>query len=306
LAAQQQFGLDGEMAEQRVVLVTGASSGIGRATAGLLARSGYRVYGTSRKPQADTLDGFMLLPLDVTDDASVAQCMQTIIAQTGRLDVLVSNAGATLPGAVEMVDVEAVQTLFETNYIGTVRVIRAALPHLRASRGKIIIVGSGLGLAGMPFQAHYSASKHALEGLAEALRQEVAPLGVRVSIVEPGFVQSGIYDASPPSPSALSAYSQSQTRALTAFERRIRRGIPPDTVASTIHHIVAVSTPRLRYTVGHDAQALAWGKRLAPYPLFVKGFRLVFGLDWWRDEVRRFLPFAALAGGMLALWRWRR
>lgn len=293
------------MSEQQVVLVTGASSGIGRATAGLLARNGYRVFGTSRQPQTTTLDGFTLLPLDVTDDESVARCVALVIATAERLDVLVSNAGVTLPGAVEAVSVDAARALFETNYFGSVRVLRAALPHLRASRGRVVIVGSGLGLAGMPFEAHYSASKHALEGLAESLRQEVSPLGVRVSIVEPGFVQSGIYDDRPQAVPRLAAYEPAQAQTMAAFERRVRSGNSAEMVARTIRSVVAGRRPRLRYAVGRDAQAVAWGKRLAPYPLFVKGFRLVFGLDGWRDEGRRVLPFAALVAGLMALWRWR-
>src|SRR5690606_15041898 len=126
------------MAAQRVVLVTGASSGIGRATAGLLVCSGFRVYGTSRKPQTPILDGFRLLPLDVTDDDSVARCLAMVVAETGRLDALINNAGVDLPGALEEVDMELAHRLMETNLFGTARMTKAALPCLRVTKGYIV------------------------------------------------------------------------------------------------------------------------------------------------------------------------
>ncbi len=291
---------------QRVVLVTGASSGIGRATAVLLAASGFRVFGTSRKPTTNRLDGFALVALDVTDDASVAQCIALVIARAGRLDALVNNAGVTLPGAVEEIDIDAARALFETNVFGAARMIRAALPHLRASRGHIVNVGSGLGLAGMPFEAYYSASKHALEGLTESLAQEVGLLGIRVSIVEPGFFKSEIRAANRQT-SALAIYEPQRSVALEIFDREVREGGDPAQVAHTIRSILQDGAPRLRYAVGADAQATAWGKRLTPYPLFLKGFRLVYGLDRWRDEARRMLPLLGVMVWILAVvWGMRR
>ena len=295
------------MATAGVVLVTGASSGIGRATAALLARCGYTVFGTSRRPAASTLDGFTLIALDVTDDESVARCIETVIARAGRLDALVNNAGATLPGAVEEITVEAARGLFETNFFGAARMIRAALPYLRASRGSIINMSSGFGLAGLPFDAYYSASKHALEGLTESLRQEVTPLGVRVSLVEPGYFKSALAGASRHAAPGLAVYQPRRDRALALFDLSVNEGGDPVEVAQAVRRLLAKRRPPLRTVVGRDARLLSLGKRLTPYPLFVWGFRLFYGLDDWRAEARRALPVvAALAAGVLAMLRRRR
>lgn len=291
--------------QQRVILVTGASSGIGRATAALLAASGDRVFGTSRAPVAPTLDGFALLPLDVTDDESVARCVATVIARAGRLDVLVNNAGTTLPGAVEEIDIDAARALFETNFFGAARMTRAALPYLRASRGRVVNVSSGLGLVGVPFDAYYSASKHALEGLTESLRQEVGPLGVRVSLVEPGFFKSEIATTRR-RPPALAVYQPQRDHALDLFDRSVRNGADPRPVARAIQRLLASRRPPLRVVVGGDARSMTLGKRFAPYPLFVQGFRWVYGLDRWQDAARRALPLALVAGSVAAWWARRR
>ena len=295
------------MASRGVVLITGASSGIGRVTAALLARNGYTVFGTSRIPAAPTLDGFTLLPLDVTDDESVTRCIETVIARAGRLDALVNNAGTTLPGAVEELDVDAVRGLFETNFFGAVRMTRAALPFLRASHGQIITMSSGFGLAGLPFDAYYSASKHALEGWAESLRQEVAPLGVRVSLVEPGFYHSELSGAGRHRGPGLAAYQPQRDHALDLFDRSVRDGDDPLPVAEAVRRLLKMRRPPMRTAVGRQAHAFALGKRLTPYPLFVRGFRLFYGLDDWRAEARRVLPVLGVVAGLpVLLLRFRR
>src|SRR5690606_35507590 len=160
----------------KVVLITGASSGLGRATARLLAERGYRVFGTSRRPPADApTGGVEPLALDVCADASVAACVQTVLARAGRIDALINNAGYELGGALEEATLEEAQRQFETNFFGAVRMIRAVLPAMRRQGGgRIVNVSSLAGLAPVPFLGLYSASKFALEGYSEALRHEVA------------------------------------------------------------------------------------------------------------------------------------
>jgi NAD(P)-dependent dehydrogenase (short-subunit alcohol dehydrogenase family) len=292
------------MTQQRVVLITGASSGSGRAIAALLARRGYRVFGTSRRPASPTLDGFELLELEVTDDESVARCIATVVARAGRLDALVNNAGVTQPGAVEEIDVDAARALFEVNFFGVARVTRAALPYLRASRGRVINVSSGFGRVGVPFDAYYSASKHALEGWSESLRQEVAPLGVRVSLVEPGFFRSDIAGAGRQRPPALDVYQPQRDHALDLFDRSVRDGADPTIVANAVYRLLEAPSPPLRVAVGGSARLLLLGNRLVPYPLFVRAFRLIYGLNRWQDAARRVAPLALLVAALA--WSARR
>src|SRR5438270_1177989 len=173
----------------RVALVTGASSGIGEASARALLGSGFTVYGTSRSAVAgDERDGVVFLPLDVTDDESVAAAVREVLDRSGRIDVLVNNAGLGVAGAAEESSVEQARALFETNLFGSIRMTRAVLPHMREQRsGRIINVSSIVGLIPVPYMALYASSKHALEGYSESVDHEVREHGVRVLLVEPGF-----------------------------------------------------------------------------------------------------------------------
>src|SRR2546422_6503660 len=173
----------------QTVLVTGASSGIGQATAQLLAERGHRVFGTTRKPGAAQASGFTMVGLDVRSDDSVRGCVDQVLSQAGRLDVLVNNAGYTLMGAAEETSVAEAKAQFETNFFGVVRMVNAVLPGMRAAgAGKIINISSLAGNTAIPFSAFYSATKFALEGYSESLWYEVSPFGISVSLVEPGFV----------------------------------------------------------------------------------------------------------------------
>src|SRR5215510_11032124 len=165
------------MTDERVVLITGASSGVGRSTAGLLSQRGYRVFGTSRHPgAAGPTPAVELLPLDVRADDSVRQCVEAVVNRTGRLDVLINNAGYELAGALEELSSEEARAQFETNFFGVVRMVNAALPLMRKQKhGHIVNVSSLTGLTAIPFLGIYYASKFALEGYTEALRHEVRP-----------------------------------------------------------------------------------------------------------------------------------
>src|SRR5262245_37854562 len=180
------------MSEQPVVLITGASSGVGQATARLLSRNGYRVFGTSRNPAAAAaVPGVELAALDVRRDDSVAACVETILARSGRLDILINNAAYELAGEVEETSLEEEQDQFGQKFVGTMRMIRAVLPSMRQRRqGRIINISSLTGVSSVPFMGIYSASKFALEGYTDALRMELEPFNVHVSMTEAGFLKT--------------------------------------------------------------------------------------------------------------------
>jgi NAD(P)-dependent dehydrogenase (short-subunit alcohol dehydrogenase family) len=180
------------MPNQRVVLITGASSGVGQSTARLLAQRGYRVFGTSRNPdRAEITPGVDMLPLDVRADDSVRACVEAVFNRGGHPDVLINNAAYELAGALEELSSEEARAQFETNFFGVVRMINAVLPFMRQrKRGHIINVSSLSGLSAIPFLGIYSASKFALEGYTEALRHEVKPFNIHVSLTEAGFLRT--------------------------------------------------------------------------------------------------------------------
>src|SRR4029434_7940405 len=171
----------------KITLVTGASSGIGEATAKRLAKAGYKVYGTSRRGAQSGQLPFAMLPLDVTSDESVAAAVNELIRLEGRIDLLVNNAGfGVASGGAEESSIEQARSIFETNFFGLVRMTRAVLPHMRRrGSGRIINIGSVLGFLPMPYGALYAATKHAVEGYSESLDHELRTRGIRVSIIEP-------------------------------------------------------------------------------------------------------------------------
>src|SRR5689334_15974645 len=180
----------------KIALVTGASSGIGKATAERLARAGYKVYGTSRRGAQTRETGFEMLPLDVTRDDSVAMAVNELIRREGRIDLLVNNAGfGVAPGGAEESSIEQARSIFETNFFGIIRMTRAVLPHMREQRsGRIINIGSVLGFLPMPYGALYAATKHAIEGYSESLDHELRTIGIRVAVIEPAYIKTS-FDA---------------------------------------------------------------------------------------------------------------
>lgn len=204
------------MPEKRIVLITGVSSGIGQATARLLAQRGFTVFGTSRNPSSvGTMSGIEVLPLDVCSDEAVEACLNTLLKKAGRLDILVNNAGYVLRGAIEEPTLEEVKAQFETNLFGVVRMIKGVLPIMRRQgSGQIINISSGVGLVPSPFAGFYSASKFALEGYTEALRHEVKPFNVQVSLVEPGFIKTHVWHNVKEAAGRISDYDPWRQRAL--------------------------------------------------------------------------------------------
>ena len=180
------------MTNQKVVLVTGASSGIGEATAERLAKAGYKVYGTSRQGTQAGKQSFDMIALDVTSDESVVAAVREVMRLEGRIDLLVNNAGFSVaPGGAEESSIEQTQSIFDTNFFGIVRMTRAVVPHMRsAGGGRIINIGSVLGFVPMPYGALYAATKHAIEGYSESLDHELRTRGIRVSVIEPAYTKT--------------------------------------------------------------------------------------------------------------------
>ena len=261
--------------KRRVALVTGASSGIGRACAQQLASAGLTVYGTSRHPKRRRGGGDLpMLALDVCRDDSVRTCVDRVISETGRIDVLVNNAGVGLEGAVEETSLDEIRAVLETNFFGAVRMMRAVLPIMRKRRsGRIINIGSAAGFLPMPYSAAYSASKHALRGFSESLDHEVRKLGIRVSVIEPGFVRTDIVEHSPVAAAPFEPYISARSNPARAFRQAIARGVDPNLVARTVVEAATEEYPRLRYLPDGAARVVALFRAVLPSPLFDFAFR---------------------------------
>ena len=249
------------------VLVTGASSGIGAATASHLATRGFRVFGSSRNPSGllKKPPGIEWVTMDVRDEASVQAAITEVLDRSGGLDALVCNAGIGIFGSVEEVSLEEARAQFETNFFGVLCCLRAILPGMRErGRGRVVLVGSLAGRAPIPFQAHYSASKAAVDALALALRNELHGTGVSVSLVEPGDVQTAFNEATDFSATARSAYSPRIERCRQVVEESLPRAPGPEAVARAIHRALRARRPRVRYPVGPDSWLVPISRRWLP------------------------------------------
>jgi NAD(P)-dependent dehydrogenase (short-subunit alcohol dehydrogenase family) len=265
----------GEDKQGRSVLITGATSGIGRATATLLARKGYRVFGTGRNPSTTQLGGFRLLPLEVTSDKSVAACLAEVKRQTdGRLDVLINNVGTGILGAAEESSAEQVRQLFEINFFGAVRMTNAVLPMMRSrQQGCIILLSSAGGVASVPFSAYYCSTKHALEAYSQALRLELEPFHIRVATVAPGTVSTQAGDKAMQPDQPISAYGPVRKKTTDKYIRAIHRGMRPERVAETILRMIRARKLKPRYTVGTQSAAVSAMKSWLPAQVFEAGVR---------------------------------
>lgn len=248
------------------VLISGASSGIGRASADLLASRGFRVFGASRRAPSPMPSGVRdpWLAMDVRDEAAVAAGVGDAVVAAGGLDAVVCCAGYSVFGSVEDVTLAKARAQLETNVLGTLTVLKAALPHLRRSRGRAVVVGSLAGRAPIPFQAHYSATKAALDALTLALRIEVAPFGVGVSLVEPGDIDTPFNEHMDWGDAGDSAYSERQRRCERVVRESLPKAPPPSAVAEVILRAITARRPRVRYTVGPDSVLVPMGRRLLP------------------------------------------
>jgi NAD(P)-dependent dehydrogenase (short-subunit alcohol dehydrogenase family) len=262
-----------------VILITGASHGIGLASANLLAQRGYTVFGTSRAPEQASVSGFELLKLDVCDQQSVEACVQTVLERAGRLDILINNAGIAVGGALEEATMDDAKRLFETNFFGVLRMTNAVLPHMRQRRqGRIINMSSLAGLVGVPYLGLYVASKYALEGYSESLRYELRHFGIHVSLIEPGDLHTALVNE-PPS-KRLPDYDGVRERAGAIHDANMLYGPPPDRVARAVLRAAESRSPRLRYRVPDGSEFwVPWMKRLLPDSLIEWIVRDTYKLD---------------------------
>jgi NAD(P)-dependent dehydrogenase (short-subunit alcohol dehydrogenase family) len=269
------------MTASRAVLVTGCSTGIGRATALRLHRAGLPVYATARhaKALADLgAQGISTLPLDVTDEESAVSAVNRVVSDHGAVGVLVNNAGSGAYGTVEDMPLERSRAAFETNVFGMVRLIQLVLPGMRAQRsGRIVNVSSVLGRVSPPGASAYQATKHAVEAYSDALRLEVTSFGVRVCVIEPAVVRTAFFDTAlgqftrPAGGPYAGLYTD-----MAEWARDVARGrrmpgrfaVPADKVAAVIERAVVASRPRARYAVGPMAAGLLLMRRLLPDALF--------------------------------------
>ncbi len=268
------------MSNQKVVLITGASSGVGQSTAQLLSEKGYRVFGTSRNPAgAEATSGVEMLALDVRSEDSVAACVNTVFKAAGSIDVLVNNAGYELAGALEEIPLAEARAQFETNFFGVVKMVCAVLPSMRQRKhGRIINVSSFAGISSIPFMGFYSASKFALEGYTGALRMEVSPFNIHVSLAEPAFLKTPMTDHRQVSKAQLQEYGPWRQRAFNAFRDLEQKAPGPESVAKAILKIISSNRPRLHYLIGSQAKILSGLQRFLPEGAYERGKRSTFGL----------------------------
>jgi len=255
---------------QPVALVTGASSGIGKAAALALAEAGFEVVGTSRNTAGVThRDGVTFLDLDVASDESVSSVVGRVIERYGRLDVLVNNAGIGTAGAAEESSVAQDQSIFDINVFGVIRMTKAVLPYMRAQgRGRIINISSVVGFLPQPYMAVYAASKHAVEGYSESLDHEIREHGVRVLLVEPAFDANSVRPDTP-----LPVYAQQRHIFEQLAATAVRDGDDPAAVAKVIVAAATDPKPKLRYTAGPRAARVSTLRRIVPARAFDKQIR---------------------------------
>ncbi|MDO5898292.1 oxidoreductase [Agrobacterium sp. Azo12] len=265
---------------QKTAFVTGASSGIGKAAALSLARAGYRVVGTSRKASPQEMrEGIRMVACDVTSDASVTAAVALAHAEFGRIDLLVNNAGYAISGAAEESSIEQVRALFDTNFLGVVRVTNAVLPIMRQQAGgRILNIGSVVGLIPGPFGAYYTASKHAIEGYSESLDHEVRGFGIRVAVIEPWATKTSIEANSPQGDRPVAVYRNTFARYQSAFNAAMAAGDTADDVAETILAAAQATKLLLRYPSGKAARQTSFARRFLPRALFDRILRKQFNI----------------------------
>ena len=253
-----------------VALVTGASSGIGQATARALAAGGYAVVGTSRNAAvAAPIEGVELVDLDVASDESVAGVVAWTVERFGRIDLLVNNAGVGGAGAAEEVSVDQAQRIFDINVFGVIRTTKAVLPHMRAQgSGRIVNVSSVLGFVPAPYMAVYAATKHAVEGYSESLDHEVRQYGVRVLLIEPGYTKTGFEANAMGADSPLQVYAAQREVFDRIMAASMEAGDDPALVATAIVAAATDGRPKLRYTVGPLTKRIGTLRRFAPARAF--------------------------------------
>ena len=258
---------------QKTVLVTGASSGIGKETADLFAMNGFIVYAASRHPRSTSNPNIIPLEMDVTDPASV----QSAAAKVKELGIIIHCAGFGISGSAEMTPIERAKAQMDTNYFGVLNVDNAFLPLLRKNpRSLVLITSSVAGLVSIPYQSHYSSSKYALEAYAQALRMEAGQFGVRCALVEPGDTRTGFTKARTSDEPEGSPYSEQCRSAVEHMARDEQKGKPADSVAKVFLKLAGRKNPPVRCAVGLDYKALAFLSKVLPARLINFIIKLIY------------------------------
>lgn len=269
----------------KTILITGASSGIGKTTAKLFQEKGWNVIATMRKPEAEDeltrLDNVLVARLDVTDENSVKAAVSEGTAKFGKIDALLNNAGYGAFGPLEATPMEKIERQFDTNVIGLLAVTKAVLPHFRANKdGVIVNISSIGGKMTYPLGTLYHGTKFAVEGLSEALSFEMDAIGVRVKIVEPGVIKTDFggrsFDFN--NDETMVEYQGVVRGLMGAFEAVVQAGSEPIVVAEVIYEAVTDGTDQLRYTAGEDAKEIIANRKAADDATFIGGIKAQFGL----------------------------
>jgi NAD(P)-dependent dehydrogenase (short-subunit alcohol dehydrogenase family) len=260
--------------DQKVAVITGSSSGIGLESALILARNGYTTYATMRSPDKDTSiktvvqnEGLPIrvVQLDVTDDISVKNAVDHIGSEAGRIDILVNNAGYGLVGALEDLAMEEIKSQYETNLFGLIRIIQAVLPTMRKQRsGRIINISSGAGIFGYPGGSAYVSTKFAVEGLSESIAYELESFGIKVILIEPGFIRTNFANAmvmAKKAQDSASPYSEMMQKTMASTTELAKNASDAELVASIILEAASNPNPRLRYLAGKDVESWAASKK---------------------------------------------
>lgn len=257
----------------KVVLITGGSSGIGKSIGAYLHQKGFVVYGTSRNPEKITNSIFPLVALDVRDKQSIVNCVAEVIQKSGRLDVVINNAGVGITGPIEEIPTEEIRNNFETNLFGPIEVMKAVLPQMREQKsGLIINITSIAGYMGLPYRGIYSASKGALELITEALRMEVKSFGIQITNVAPGDFATNIAAGRYHAPVVKgSAYEVPYGNTLKEMDSHVDSGSNPNEMAAAIFAIIQTDKPKVHYKVGAFMQKFSIVlKRILPDTVYEK------------------------------------
>ncbi len=269
------------MMKNKIALVTGASSGIGKATAERLAKAGYKVYGTSRRGVQAGRQSFEMLALDVTSNKSVEAAVEELIRREGRIDLLVNNAGfGVAPAEAEESTIEQAKSIFDTNFYGMLRMTNATVPHMRKQgSGRILNISSVLGFLPAPYMALYAATKHAIEGYSESLDHELRTRGIRVSTIQPAYTKTG-FDSNLLEPDAkLDEYRKIRVALNIRVKEVVEGGDEPSVVADIVLKAANAAHPKLKYTAGSLACRLKFLRRFAPAFILDAGLRKDLRLD---------------------------
>jgi NAD(P)-dependent dehydrogenase (short-subunit alcohol dehydrogenase family) len=286
------------MREPRTALVTGASGGLGAALTAELQDRGWTVYAASRSggvPLAGS-PRIHARALDVGDEAAVTRAVGQVLRETDGLDLVVANAGINVNGVFEEISIEHALAVLRTNLLGVAHLARAVLPGMRARRrGTVLVIGSLAGMVAPPGESWYAASKHALEGLLEALQYEVRPFGVRVLLAQPGFLRTGLVAAAPALPAIHKDYEAMRVALQQRWNRSVAGGGDPSVVAQQILDWAERPGPGLRRRFGADARWLPIVKHLLPESMFFAVTHSLFGLGP-RQAASPAMPVAAAGG----------